>query len=103
MKKWAEHFYLSPAWRACRDAYVSQVGGLCERCLARGAYVPGVIVHHKVHLTPANIDDPAVTLSFENLELVCRECHADEHQRVKRRYVVDERGRVIAPPVDEKI
>lgn len=101
MKEWAREFYLSPAWRACRDAYAASVGGLCERHYARGEYVAGVIVHHKVHLTPANINDPSVTLNWDNLELVCRDCHAIEHLRARRRYVVGEDGRVTAPPVEE--
>ena len=98
MQPWASAFYKSTAWRNCRDAYARSVGGLCERCLARGIYRSGEIVHHKVYLSPENIADPAVSLDWENLELVCRECHADEHQRIARRYVVDELGRVTSPP-----
>ena len=75
---------------------MKSVSGLCERCLARGLYVPGEIVHHKVHITPENITDENITLSFKNLELLCRDCHADEHRRVKRRYSVDESGKVSA-------
>lgn len=55
MQTWAESFYKSRAWRECRDAYAASVGGLCELCLARGLHTAGVIVHHKVHLTPDNI------------------------------------------------
>lgn len=98
MQPWASAFYKSTAWRSCRAAYEKSVGGLCERCLARGIYRSGEIVHHKVYLTPENIGDPAVSLAWENLELVCRECHADEHQRVERRYSIDEFGRVTSPP-----
>ena len=101
MKEWAKAFYLSPAWRACRDAYAASVGGLCEQCYARGEFVPGVIVHHKVHLSPENINDPSVTLNWDNLELVCRDCHAIHHLRARRRYVVDELGRVTAPPSEK--
>lgn len=96
MQEYAKAFYFSTAWRSCREAYAKSVGGLCERCLERGLYVPGEIVHHKVHITPENINDESVTLSWDNLELVCRECHADEHRRVKKRYKVDEFGRVVA-------
>ena len=96
MKEYAESFYKSPAWRDCRKAYLKSVGGLCERCLAKGLYVPGVIVHHKIYITPDNITDPNIVLNFENLELVCRDCHADIHQRKERRYKVDEMGRVVA-------
>ena len=94
MRDFARDFYLSPAWRHCRDAYVAKAGGLCERCLAKGLYVPGEIVHHKVHLTPDNITDYEISLNDENLELLCRACHADEHQRLKKRYKVLEDGRI---------
>lgn len=48
--------------------------GLCVRCGR-----PGEIVHHKIYLTPENIDDPNITLNEDNLELLCRDCHAMEH------------------------
>ena len=41
---------------------------------------PGVIVHHKIELTPRNIDDPAIALGEDNLETVCRTCHALIHE-----------------------
>ena len=44
-------FYKTAAWVSCRDAYAKSKGGLCERCLSRGIYRAGVIVHHKIHLT----------------------------------------------------
>ena len=94
-KDFARAFYDSPAWRKTRRAYASSVGGLCERCLAKGLYTPGEIVHHKIHLTPENIGDPAVSVSFDNLELLCRNCHADEHERTKKRYKIDQFGRVV--------
>ena len=95
MKEYAESFYSSKAWQACRKAYRLSVGGLCERCRAKGLIVPGEIVHHKVHLTPDNIQDTSVTLNWDNLELLCRDCHALVHKPQKR-YKVDKQGRVIA-------
>lgn len=100
MKEWAKSFYNSPTWKSCRAAYIKKAGGLCERCLKRGLVVPGEIVHHKVHLTPENIGDPNISCCFDNLELVCRDCHADEHARLKKRYRFGDDGRVI-PPVKE--
>ncbi len=41
---------------------------------------PGIIVHHKKELTPENINDPAVALSFDNLELLCDEHHNRQHK-----------------------
>ena len=78
-KAWAKAFYKSKAWQDCRSAYISSVHGLCERCLAKGEYVPGYIVHHKNHLTPTNISDPYVSLNADNLEYVCKHCHDLEH------------------------
>ena len=93
MKAYAEAFYSSNAWKECRTAYKKSVGGLCERCLKNGLVVAGDIVHHKVHLDLTNVTDPYVTLNFDNLELLCRECHAAEHGS-KKRYKVDVFGNV---------
>jgi hypothetical protein len=53
-----------------------------------------VIVHHKIHLTPANIHDPAVALSFSNLEALCRFHHGTAHG-AGRRYRVGPNGEII--------
>lgn len=74
MKPWAEQFYKSKAWTDCRDAYFISQHGICQRC--HGA---GKIVHHKIALTPENINDPNITLNWENLELLCQDCHNKEH------------------------
>ena len=74
LKPWAEKFYKSKAWQDCREAFFIFRHGLCERCGR-----PGKIVHHKIYLTPENINDPYITLSFENLELLCSSCHNKEH------------------------
>lgn len=96
MREFAESFYKSKAWQDCRAAYVKRVGGLCERCLASGIYSSGEIVHHKTHLTPENISDPEIALGFDNLELLCRDCHGNEHRGFERRWTVDECGRIEA-------
>lgn len=104
-RDFARAFYKSRAWEDTRAAYARSVGGLCERCRAQGRYVPGDIVHHRVHLSPANIGDPSVTLAFSNLELLCRQCHADEHPEIYGRtapregprVVFDENGDLVPP------
>ena len=113
MKPYAERFYGSEAWKNTREAYKRSVGGLCERCLKKGLYNPAEIVHHKNHISEENINDPSITLSFENLEALCRKCHEEEHgaetreawrmwKGSKKRYTIDECGNVRgrdAPPV----
>lgn len=74
MRAFAKDFYESPAWRSTRAYILKRDAGLCVRCGA-----PGVIVHHKTHITPQNIDDPAITLNENNLETLCRACHAIAH------------------------
>ena len=96
MKDFAAAFYKSQAWKRTRAAYTKAQGGLCERCLAKGKIVPGEIVHHKIPLTPQNIHDAIVALDWSNLELLCREHHAEAHGARKKRYTVDEWGRVTA-------
>ncbi|MBO7624943.1 MAG: HNH endonuclease [Bacteroidales bacterium] len=95
MKDYARAFYSSQAWKTTRAAYAKSKGHLCERCLAKGIYRPGEIVHHKVHLSPENLQDLSISLSWDNLQLVCRECHAELHDRKKSRYKFDNCGRVV--------
>ena len=90
-------FYKTAAWKKCRAAYIKSVGGLCERCRAKGLIVPGYIVHHKIHLTPMNISDPSISLGFDNLEYLCQDCHNKEHfkEKAKPRYKITKNGEVI--------
>ena len=93
-----KEFYRTKAWQDCRNRYFEMVGGLCETCRAKGKIVKGEIVHHKIELTPDNIDNPDITLNWDNLQCLCRECHAEVHELYerKRRYKIDELGRVIS-------
>lgn len=90
-RAFAYRFYHSKAWKNTRSAYMRAVvdvdgrecpAQLCEQCFRRGFVRAAEIVHHKEHLTPDNINDPNITLSFDNLERLCRLCHAEEHPEV---------------------
>ena len=99
MKPFAQSFYKSRTWQETREAYAKSKGYLCENCLTKGLYNPGtkenpLETHHKIRLTDENINDPRVTLSFDNLRLVCRKCHAEEHAH-KRRYLIGLNGEII--------
>jgi len=89
-------FYHSAAWLKCRDAYIRSVNGLCERCAAKGVVKAGDIVHHRRYISPENIDDPNILLSFDNLEYLCLDCHNREHYQnnIGRRYYVDRSGKI---------
>jgi len=73
-REFAKKFYNSKPWKKCREAYKQSKFGLCERCGQ-----PGDEVHHKIYLSPENINDPHVTLNWDNLELLCAACHSKEH------------------------
>ena len=91
-----ERFYTTRAWRKARDAVLKESGGLCQMCLEKGLIVPAVHVHHKIHLTPENLDNPAITLDASNLIALCSDCHSEIHAKAKnRRYKVDKAGRVL--------
>lgn len=74
MKEWAEQFYKSKAWMKCRASFIVSKFNICERC-----HGVGKIVHHKIILTPKNINDTNITLNWNNLELLCQDCHNKEH------------------------
>lgn len=74
-KDFSRKFYNSKEWVKTRNNYFSLQHGRCERCGK-----PGAIVHHKKRLTPKNINDLDVTINYDNLELLCRECHEEEHR-----------------------
>lgn len=91
-------FYSSKTWTQTAKLYKKRCGGLCERCQKNGIYTAGEIVHHKIHVTPDNVENPNITTNMDNLELLCRKCHAEEHGELyghdKRRYEVID-GKVI--------
>ena len=94
MREFAKEFYSSQTWRDCRDSYKRSKRGLCESCLERGIYTAGAQVHHKIHLSPQNINDPNITLSWDNLQLLCAECHKRIHSK-NQRFRYDDCGRCV--------
>ena len=90
-----QKLYGSKAWKDCRESYMKSVQYLCERCLKNGLNVPADVVHHKIRITPQNVNNPNIALNFANLEALCVNCHAAEHSTHVKRYYVDEMGRVI--------
>lgn len=78
-KAFAKKFLHGKPWRSCRAGYIEERvridGGLCEVCHER----PGYIVHHKILLTPENIDIPEISLNWDHLSFECKACH-DLHE-----------------------
>lgn len=91
-RDFAKSFYNSAAWKHTSKAYGDSVFWICERCGHEGN-----IIHHKKYLNPNNIDNPDITLSWDNLMCVCTECHNIIHgYQQERQPVFDESGQLIA-------
>lgn len=95
MKDYAERFYKSKKWQKTRAYVWSRDKGLCQRCKKNGIIRAGDTVHHIIAISPETISDESIALNPENLETLCRDCHAAVHRREKR-WTVDELGRVTA-------
>jgi 5-methylcytosine-specific restriction endonuclease McrA len=71
---YAKWFYSGKQWRKTRVLYLKSQHYICERCGGSAC-----IVHHIEHITPLNITDLNITLSWNNLKAVCQVCHNAEH------------------------
>ena len=106
-KEFAKSFYNGRKWLKCREAYIahreSVDGGMCESC----GEEPGYIVHHIIELTPENINDPDISLSFDNLKYDCHICHQKENTKEEVeglvQYYFDENGEVVELPPLKKV
>ena len=93
-KDFSRAFYNSKQWRDCRASYIKKVHGICERCGE-----PGLILHHKIELTAENINDAFISLSHDNLEYLCIDCHNKEHftsgDMIRDGLYFDEEGQLV--------
>ena len=105
-------FYNSKAWKSVRKSVWLKQNLLCNRCY-KPVYVDGIskwipkeqrrtgIVHHKEYLNNNNITDDSITLSEDNLEGLCKDCHEKEHHQdisTRKEYKFDEDGNLIKSP-----
>lgn len=90
MRNGAIRFYKSKQWQRVSRLYMTQQNYICERC--GGA---AVICHHRKYITPANLNDPAITLNLDNLEALCQECHNKEHFQKYTKAIFDGRGEMV--------
>ena len=102
-KEYAKGFYHSKEWVKCRRGYLGSKYYVCERCGR-----PATIVHHKKFINTSNIDNPEITLSWDNLEALCIDCHNKIHNRNKnyaittKETMFDENGNLIKSPQSGK-
>lgn len=69
-----KNFYNSKAWKDLRAYKFSEANGLCEKC---GKITSGKDVHHKIPIEK----DWNLRLDYNNLILLCKDCHNEQHGR----------------------
>lgn len=74
-------FYCSKPWRDFAYLRKIEEKGICNRCKAVVFDTSKLICHHITELTEGNVDDPSISLSHENTEVICFSCHNKEHRR----------------------
>ena len=99
-RAFAKPFYNSKEWKICRQRYIELMPrykrGLCEECYNKGIHKLGEELHHKIELSPKNINNRNITLNHDNLIFLCFECHKKRHMSERERsYVIDKEGNIL--------
>ena len=77
-------FYNSTEWRTLSAKYTQDKGFRCEKCGA----IATEVHHDKAIQTPEGWER---RLDSDNLELLCKACHNERHERFKKRQKYFER------------
>ena len=76
-EKYAE-FYNSTAWKNLRNQKFGDANGLCELCYKEGIIKQGREVHHIIPIE----ENWNKRLDYDNLILLCSDCHNKMHERI---------------------
>lgn len=74
-------FYTSRTWRAFRESVIIENGGVCSRCHKVFTDTSQLEVHHIKHLKQHDYQDYSKSFNKDNVEVICHQCHNDEHGR----------------------
>lgn len=79
-------FYSSQPWITLRLSLIHlriQRDGVlyCDHCRKRIKKQSDAIGHHKIELNDDNVDNPMVSLNPDEIEIICFDCHNQEHRR----------------------
>lgn len=76
-EKYAE-FYNSKEWKNLRNQKFYDADGLCELCKKNKIVERGREVHHIIPIEK----DWSKRLDYDNLILLCNDCHNAQHERI---------------------
>lgn len=71
-------FYNSSRWKKLRDMKFADANGICEWCKKKGQVKVGIDVHH---IKPIETDWDK-RYDYNNLVLLCKDCHNEAHDRI---------------------
>lgn len=80
-REFARSLYTSKAWSELRFNLIISRGPICNRCKDVVLDPSHLVAHHKIQLTPININNLDIALNPSNIEIVCSRCHNKEHRR----------------------
>ena len=99
MRRLRQKAYQSKEWRELRNEYM-RLHPLCEECIKKNIVTPAQDVHHiKSPFTKGNINY-TLLLDMNNLESVCKVCHAEIHNKQQGNYSVQDALRLLADLLD---
>lgn len=73
-REFAKSFYDSKQWKQTREYILKRDYYMCVLCGR-----PAEEVHHKIHLSSSNINNPMISLHESNLISLCGSCHKRLH------------------------
>lgn len=79
-RKELKKFYDRAAWRVARENALMRDRYLCVLCKKQGDIKPADVVHHKIHLSLDNMDNPKIAYNLDNLISLCSEHHVEVHR-----------------------
>lgn len=100
--------YKTKTWKKTRVAFAIYKNCICEKC-GKPIYMSGAtpylpkdkrrtgIVHHKEYLTETNYNDDNIAYNWDNLELLCKDCHELTHHAnisCRKDMMFDEEGNI---------
>lgn len=84
-------FYTSKNWRELSNRLKIECDYVCAKCKNKIRDGKHLIGHHKIELTDTNINNPQISLNPQNIEIICLDCHNNEHRRfgnAKQVYII---------------
>jgi 5-methylcytosine-specific restriction protein A len=79
-RKVRQKAYNNTNWRKLRDTYLKE-HAVCQDCIAKGRVTPAQDVHHIKSPFKNGEVNYNLLLDYTNLVSLCKECHAERHNK----------------------